>query len=435
MDAPFFEVLMKTTPYGLIGKHLSHSYSVPIHQALGNKEYSLMEIAPKDLPDFLKRKEFRGINVTIPYKQDVFEYLDEADPLAVKAGACNCIVNKDGRLCGYNTDIDGIQASFEKMHVSPENKNVLIFGCGGAAKAFDTWAKSHFAQNVYQVSRRNKPGTLTMDQAKAMAGDIDIIINATPVDMYPNNEGQICDLADFPNVSFVMDAVYNPFETRLLAQARELGIPAISGLDMLAAQAISAHEKFFDVKVDPAKQDEITLDLYKSLCNIALTGLPSSGKSTLARILGEKLGRLVVEMDDQIESSFGKPIHEVFEQDGEAVFRQREKEVTAAAARQRSQILSCGGGVVLDEDNIKALQSNSIVIYVRRPLDMLISEDPTRPTLKQGLENLYEKRNPLYEKAADLIVDNTGTPEQTADAILELLNDPKTYARFSHTAK
>jgi shikimate dehydrogenase len=416
--------------YGLLGRRLSHSYSKTLHEKFGYYPYDLIELDEEKLKIFLTEKTFKGVNVTIPYKQTVLPYLDVQDESCSKVGACNCIVNENGVLTGYNTDYYGIAKTFERADVSIKGKKVLIFGNGGVSKAYLAYVKSREPESVHIVYHRMTPGTITMEQAVQEHGDAQILINATPVGMDPNRFETPFDIANFPAAEFVVDPVYNPLETRLLSRAKEAGVKTMSGLYMLEWQAAKACELFENTSLDPEMVDGQYAGLLQSFVNIALVGMPSSGKSTLAALLSKETGREIIEVDAEIEKAAGKTCTEIFGESGEEEFRRMETEHTRKAAAKKGAIISCGGGVVLKDENIEALKQNSIVIYIKRALELLISEDESRPALKQGLENLYQKRKDLYEKAADIVIENDGTLEDAFKKLLQAVSNPASFARF-----
>lgn len=416
--------------YGLIGKKLSHSFSKEIHESFGYYSYTLEEIPEEAIDAFFQDKAFKAINITIPYKQIAYRYADILDPAIQDLGAINCLVNKEGTLYGYNTDYDGIAATFEKKGIDLKNKKVAILGVGGVSKAFAHYCRQNKASQILLVYHKEKPGTISYEELKANYANIEILINATPVGMAPYVNESPMSLEGFEQLEFVFDAIYNPLETKLLYEAKKKKIPCSNGLYMLVVQAKVAAEYFLDRPIDSKQIDTIWLNLIKRFVNIALIGMPSCGKSTIASLLHETMERNLVEMDAQIVEIAGQSISLIFEQEGEEAFRKLESQVLKTASAKQSQILSCGGGIVKKEENVEWLQKNSIVLYLVRNLDLLIQEDQSRPLLKEGLENLYQQRKAKYEQAADRIVENNASLSKTIAYIEAILNEKNTYQRF-----
>lgn len=421
---------METNDYGLLGEHLGHSYSRQIHESLGRYSYTLMEMTPDQLDAFLKSRDFKGVNVTIPYKKTVLPYLDTVDPQAKSVGTCNCIVNRNGKLTGYNTDYDGIMDTFRKNGIDVQDKICLVIGNGGVAAAYKACLRDLGAREIICAYYRTAPGTVSYAEAMKRK-DVQILINATPIGMYPEVKETPVSLEPFEKLEFVVDPVYNPFMTRLLMEAQERGIPFENGLHMLVVQAIRAAELFTGEPVSPAEIQKIWKDILMERVNIAFIGMPSSGKSTLAALLAQKTGRRLIEIDDIIVQKTGMEISEYFRTFGEDAFRAVEKEVTAHFAKQSGLILSCGGGVVLDPENIEALQQNSVIVYVDRDLSLLIQEDESRPALAAGIHNLYSVRHTLYENAADYTVKNNDRLQDALQDIMNTLKEDAIYRRLN----
>lgn len=408
--------------YGLIGEHLKHSYSCEIHAQIADYEYELHEIPPSGLGEFLKKREFNAINVTIPYKQDVIPYLDEISDTAKRIGAVNTIVNRNGRLYGDNTDFAGMLALAKHIGVDMKGRKVLILGTGGASKTGHALAEYMGAQSVYYVSRSRKDGSITYEQAVTEHSDAQIIINATPVGMFPKQDGRPIDISAFPKLEGVIDAIYNPLRTNLILDAQERGIPAEGGLYMLSAQAVHASAVFRDIPLDESLVDKAFKSVKNDKQSIVLIGMPSSGKTTVGRILAEKCGKQLADTDEYIVRKIGMPISDFFAKHGEAEFRKIEKETVAELSATGGRIIATGGGAVLDAENVRALKQNGVLVFLdRRPENLIATDDRPLASRRSALEKLYAERYDIYCAAVELHIDANTTPEAEADAILKEL--------------
>lgn len=408
--------------YGLIGEHLKHSYSCEIHAQIADYEYELHEIPPSGLGGFLKKREFNAINVTIPYKQDVIPYLDEISDTAKRIGAVNTIVNRNGRLYGDNTDFAGMLALAKHIGVDMKGRKVLILGTGGASKTGHALAEYMGAQSVYYVSRSGKDGSISYEQAVTEHSDAQIIINATPVGMFPKQDGRPIDISAFPKLEGVIDAIYNPLRTNLILDAQERGIPAEGGLYMLSAQAVHASAVFRDIPLDESLVDKAFKSVKNDKQSIVLIGMPSSGKTTVGRILAEKCGKQLADTDEYIVRKIGMPISDFFAKYGEAEFRKIEKETVAELSATGGRIIATGGGAVLDPENVRALKQNGVLVFLdRRPENLIATDDRPLASRRSALEKLYAERYDIYCAAAELHIDANTTPEAEADAILKEL--------------
>lgn len=408
--------------YGLIGEHLKHSYSCEIHAQIADYEYELHEIPPSGLGEFLKKREFNAINVTIPYKQDVIPYLDEISDTAKRIGAVNTIVNRNGRLYGDNTDFAGMLALAKHIGVDMKGRKVLILGTGGASKTGHALAEYMGAQSVFYVSRSGKDGSITYEQAVTEHSDAQIIINATPVGMFPKQDGRPIDISAFPKLEGVIDAIYNPLRTNLILDAQERGIPAEGGLYMLSAQAVHASAVFRDIPLDESLVDKAFKSVKNDKQSIVLIGMPSSGKTTVGRILSEKCGKQLADTDEYIVRKIGMPISDFFAKHGEAEFRKIEKETVAELSATGGRIIATGGGAVLDAENVRALKQNGVLVFLdRRPENLIATDDRPLASRRSALEKLYAERYDIYCAAAELHIDANTTPEAEADAILKEL--------------
>ena len=403
--------------YGLLGEHLPHSFSPQIHMSLGNEDYHLFEIAPENLENFLTERNFKGLNVTIPYKKAVMTYLDEISPEAEKIGAVNTITVRNGKLFGDNTDYFGFKYMVEKSKITIKDKKVLVLGSGGASLTVQTVLKDMGAKEILVVSRN---GEINYTNVYSHI-DTDIVVNTTPVGMYPDNMNTPVDLSKFPNITGVIDVVYNPLKTRLIMEAEKMGIPYMTGLPMLVAQAKKAHEIFFNTIIDNDVCEKIEKVLRLQMSNIVLIGMAGCGKSTVGKILSQKLNKEFVDTDEMIENAENKPIPEIIERFGEDFFRCAENLAVNIAGKEKSRVIATGGGVITRSENYMPLNQNGIIVFINRDADKL---DTRGRPLSQlyGVKPLYEKRMPLYRQFADIEVDGNGTPEQVAELIIKEIN-------------
>ena len=406
--------------YGLIGEKLSHSFSKEIHEALADYKYELCEIARDDLASFLEKREFCAINVTMPYKKEVIPYLDEISDSARELMAVNCIVNRNGKLCGYNTDYFGMYDTIKKSGIDISDKKILILGTGGTSRTSNLVCKYLGAKNILFVSREKKDGAITYDEAYTHHNDADVIINATPVGMYPYCYSSPLDLSRFSNLLAVFDAIYNPIRTKIVLEAKKSGIYADGGLLMLVSQAVHAIELFLDKPLEATKTDEIYTKTLKEKENIVLIGMPSSGKTTVGQVLAHELKRELIDLDDEIENQIGCTIAEFFKSHTEKEFRDIESLITKEISKKNGIIISTGGGCILREENVLALRSNGRLYFIDRSLSALTPTD-SRPlaTKKEAIEKLYKERYQLYINASDARIDGNLTPNEEATLIRE----------------
>ena len=397
---------------GLLGKTLGHSYSPRIHSFLGDYSYDLYEKEPEEVASFLKNGTFTGINVTIPYKKAVIPYLDELSSQARMLGAVNTIVRRpDGTLWGHNTDYFGFQSLMERTGLVGGGKKALVLGSGGASNVVCAVLRNMGAIVVI-ISRsgENNYGNLHLHQ------DAALIVNTTPVGMYPNCGVAPVVLSAFPALLGVVDVIYNPAKTQLLLDAEALGIPSYNGLWMLVAQAWEAARCFTGTEIPPSVMKPIYHTLSREMQNIILIGMPGCGKSTVGTLLAQKYGKRFVDADAVIEQLAGKPIPEIFAQDGEPAFRDWETLALKELGKQSGLVIATGGGCVTRERNLAALRQNGRVFWLKRDLHLLPTEG--RPLSQSGeLEQMYRKRKPMYEAFAQEVIHNSGSPEETADAI------------------
>lgn len=400
---------------GLLGKKLGHSYSPQIHAFLGDYHYRLMEKQPEELADFLENGSFSGLNVTIPYKKAVIPYLSELSPVAQKLGAVNTIVRRqDGRLIGHNSDYFGFRTMLHSSGLTVAGKKVLVLGSGGASATVCAVLEEQGAQ-VVVISRRGENHYGNLDRHR----DAAVIVNATPVGMYPNCGVSPVDLNLFPRLEGVLDLIYNPARTRLLLDAEDRGLVAVNGLLMLVAQAKESAEWFTGKAIPDAKIGEIYKKLRRQSENLVLIGMPGSGKSTIGQALAQKLGRPFVDADAELEAQARRKIPEIFATEGEPGFRRLETQVLAELGKQSGLVLATGGGCVTRPENEALLRQNGLLICLERGLELLPVAG--RP-LSQGsdLRQMYQIRKPLYMQFADYSVDNNGNLEDTLSEILRL---------------
>ncbi len=393
--------------FGLIGEKLGHSYSKEIHNLIADYGYELREVKREELGAFMTERAFSGINVTIPYKKRVMDYLDVISDDAKKIGAVNTVVNRDGKLYGYNTDFYGLKALLIHNGVSVRNKKVLILGSGGTSDTAYNVVTGLNAKEAIKVSRTKKDGFVTYDEAARLHSDADVIINATPVGMYPDDDGVPVNIGLFPSLSAVIDAIYHPLRTNLVSDAENRGIKACGGLYMLVAQAVYAAALFENKKPDENLIDDVYGKILNDKRNIVLIGMPSSGKTTIGKALAARMGKRFADTDELIVGTTGKSIPEIFEKEGEKVFREIEKKVICDISVNDGTVIATGGGVILDEKNVLALKRNGVIVYLDRKIDNLIATD-SRPLSSNvdDLKKLYAKRKPLYEKYAEITIDD-----------------------------
>lgn len=403
--------------YGLLGEHLPHSFSPQIHKALGNPNYTLFEKTPNEVEAFLKEKPFKGINVTIPYKQTVIPFLDVISPEADKIGAVNTITVRDGKLCGDNTDYYGFAHMVKKSGIKIKNKKCLVLGNGGASLTVQAVLTDMGAREVVVVSRKTKNNYENIYNHF----DSEIIVNTTPVGMYPNNLQTLVNLENFSKLSGVLDVVYNPLKTKLILDAIDMGIPYATGLSMLVAQAKKAHELFFDTQIDTFVCEKIENALAMEMCNIVLVGMAGCGKSTVGKALAQRLNKTLVDTDDLVEQTENKPIPEIIAEKGEGYFRGCETSAVISAGKEKGQIIATGGGVVTRQENYRPLKQNGIIVFINRDADLLPTNNRPLSQL-HGVKALYESRMPMYRQFADIEIDGNGTVDEVAERIVKELN-------------
>ena len=392
---------------GLLGRKLGHSYSPAIHAMLADYAYTLYEKEPEELEDFVKHGDFHGMNVTIPYKKAVVPFCDLLDPLAEQLGSVNTLVRLgDGRLLGANTDTWGFDQMLGKVGISCQGKKALVLGSGGASATVQAILKLADAE-VVVISRTGEDNYDNLDRH----ADAQILVNTTPVGMYPNNRVSPVDLDRLPNLQAVLDVVYNPARTQLILDAEARGIPCESGLYMLVAQAVQASELWTGQRISDETMERVWRTIGHSMQNVDLIGMPGSGKSTVGKALAQKLNRPFVDADAEITARIGD-IPAYFAAHGEEAFRKVETEVLADLGKQSGLVIATGGGCVTRPENYASLHQNGEIIWLQRDLDKLPTHG--RPvSQRDGVAAIYEARKPLYERFADRIVDNNGPIEET----------------------
>ena len=404
--------------YGLIGEKLGHSFSKEVHSMLSDYEYEICEIPKDGLDAFMREASFKAINVTIPYKESVIPYLSYISDEAKKIGSVNTIVNRGGKLYGYNTDFFGMVSLINKMRLSIKGKKTVILGTGGTSKTAFAVVESLGAEPIITVSRTKKGGAIDYEELMKDHLDAEIIINTTPVGMYPDNFSSPVDISPFTKLEGVIDAIYNPIRTSLVIDALERGIKAEGGLYMLVAQAVYASEIFLDTKYPTEKLDKIYKKIKRKKENIVLIGMPASGKSTVATLLSKDLSRTVLDTDRMIEKSRQKSISDIFESDGEKAFRDYETYEIANASLQNNTIIATGGGAILRSENVKMLKQNGVLFFIDRPYEKLVptSDRPLASDL-DAIKKRYEERYDVYLKTADARIDADDQPVNVAKKI------------------
>ncbi len=400
--------------YCLIGKSLKHSFSPQIHAYLGDYDYSLVEVAGENLQDFVKSKEYAGYNVTIPYKKDIIEYLDDVQDVAKEIGAVNTVVNKAGKLIGYNTDFYGIVYSLERAGINLKDKKVMILGSGGTSCTATAVAKHGGAREIVIVSRSGENNYQNYHLHK----DTDVIINTTPVGTYPNNYESLVDLDKFEHLEGVLDVIYNPMLTKILVQAKKKGIKYSNGLPMLVAQAKKSAEYYFDKPISDEKIELAINGFERKNQNVILIGMSGCGKTTIGKILAENLNREFIDTDLEIVKKDGRDIPTIFKESGEEYFRNLEREVLKEVGVLSGKVIATGGGIVENEQNYFPLKQNGKIFYLQREVETLDRKGRPLATDLSAVEKIFERRKQKYLDFADILIDNNKELQNTVGEIL-----------------
>ncbi len=404
--------------YGCIGEHLKHSFSKEIHNALTDYEYDILEIPKESLADFAEKKSFSAINVTIPYKELIMPYMYYIDGHAKEIGAVNTVVNRSGKLYGYNTDFYGMSELINHAGIQLKNKRVVILGTGGTSKTASAVAKTLEAKSVIRVSRSSREDAITYEELYKKHSDTEVIINTTPCGMFPSIAECPVDISKLKNLSGVIDAVYNPLRTSLVLDAQKRGLAAEGGLYMLVAQAVRASEIFIDTSYPKTETERIFKKIMKEKENIVLIGMPASGKTTVGNILAKKMNREIVDTDELIVKREGKSISTIFSEYGEEYFRHVESEIIEEVSAKTGVIISTGGGTVLNGSNVNSLKKNGRVYFIDRPLEALIpTSDRPLASTQAAIEKRYNERYSIYTSSADVTIDSSCDAISVAEKI------------------
>lgn len=401
--------------YGLIGKTLGHSFSPEIHAMLGAYAYELISMPEDALDGFMREKAFCGINVTLPYKQAVISYCDSLSDIAREIGAVNTVVNRNGKLLGDNTDFYGLTALIRRQGIDPAGNKALVLGGGGTSRTAQAVLRHMGAKEIVVVSRS---GPVTYGMLQEHHRDAALIVNTTPVGMYPNNGEAPVDISIFPALCGVVDVVYNPLSSALVLAANKRGISAAGGLYMLVSQAKKSAELFLNTSMPNSRTDEITAALLQKRKNIVLIGMPGCGKTTVGTLLAKKTGRTLIDTDDLIQAAVGEEPASYLSRVGEAAFRKTETEVIQEAGKRTGVVIATGGGAVLREENLAALKQNGVIYWLQRRLEALpVAGRPL--SVKQPITALYEARRAYYERFSDDVITNDCPAEETVGRLLE----------------
>ena len=402
---------------GLLGEHLSHSFSPLIHNMLSDYDYKTYEVEPEKLEAFVKNGGLDAFNVTIPYKKAVIPFLDKISPEAESIGAINVVTRKNGKLYGYNTDYFGFAYMLDTANISVKGKKALLIGNGGAAATVKAVLTDRGVGKIITVnSKTNTRENLTLHS------DASVIINSSPVGMYPNNRISPVDISIFKNCEAVLDIVYNPAKTQLMLEAEARGITAIGGLSMLVAQAARGFELFTDEKYEDGIIEKIIDKISRDTQNIILIGMPSCGKSTIGNIISKMLTRQFLDADDEFKKMHSITPADAINTLGEPAFRDMEATTLAELGKLSGIIIATGGGAVTRKENYPSLHQNGIIVYIKRDIEKLSTEG--RPlSQRSSLNELFNKRKALYEGFADITVENNGSAEEAANNILNALKE------------
>ncbi len=415
--------------YGLIAERVGHSFSAEIHKKLFGYEYELKAIKEEELESFMLSRDFSAINVTIPYKQAVIPYLNYVDQTALDIGAVNTVVNIENKLYGYNTDILGIIAMIKREGIEINNKKVLILGSGGTSKTAYHAAIRLSCREALRVSRSGNDGCISYEEAINNHTDAEVIINTTPVGMFPEIGASAIDISAFYKLSGVVDAVYNPLRSKLVCDAAKKGIKAVGGLYMLVAQAAYASEKFVGKTVEPARIDEIYREMLLAKQNVVLIGMPGCGKTATGKLIASSLGFEFVDTDEEITKKTSKTPAEIIVNEGEPAFRDIESAVIKEISALQGRVISTGGGAVLRQENIDLLRENGRIYFLDRALEYLrTSANRPLSSNRADLEKRYNERYDIYLSCADCVIKAVDGKQENANAILEDLKNENSRA-------
>ena len=402
--------------YGLLGEKLGHSFSPLIHRIMGDYDYRLYPVSAEEMKKLLAKKRFRGLNVTIPYKQAVLPYCDEVSEEVKRIGSANTLVVRNGRLSAYNTDLAGFLTMLKEAGISLAGKKAVILGSGGTSLTARAACETEGARETVVVSRS---GPVDYAELYRSHTDAEVLINATPVGMYPKTMVSPVDLARFPRLCGVVDVIYNPARTALILDAEEKGLPHGDALVMLSAQAYYAAQLFLGQSLPESRIWEACAAVRRETQNLVLVGMPGSGKTTLGREIARRMNREFVDLDEEIEAAAGKPIPQIFAEEGEAAFRQMETQAALQAGKRPGLVIAAGGGAILKRENVRALLQNGVICLVRRPVEKLATQGRPLSAGLEALRKMEAERGALYAACADFQIDNIGAVEDAASRIME----------------
>ena len=402
---------------GLLGRKLAHSYSPQIHAMMGDYSYDLFEKEPEEVGAFVLHGDYDAMNVTIPYKKDVIPYLDEVDEVARRLGSVNTIVRRDGRLFGYNTDYYGFHSMVVRSGIDVKGKKTLVLGTGGTSVTAQA-VLADLGAKIVVISRSGENNYENLSRHY----DARVIVNTTPVGMYPATGTAALEIEHFPQLEGVLDVIYNPSRTQLLLDAENLYLPSENGLWMLVAQAKLASEHFTGGKLDEGIIASIHHKLKNQMENIVLVGMPGCGKTAIGQELSKRTGKTFRDADREIIAAAGKSIPRIFAEEGEEAFRDHETKALIALGKQSGLVIATGGGCVTQLRNYPFLHQNSTIVWIKRDISLLPTNG--RPlSQKNDLNEMYRKRQPLYSAFSDITIDNDGSISDAADKILAALED------------
>lgn len=410
---------MARNKFGLIGKTLKHSFSPKLHKYLGDYSYELFELEAEELKSFFSRDDLKAVNITMPYKEEAMKYCNKFSPEALRMGCINTAIWDGEDIIGYNTDYYGCMEMLKDIDLEIKGSTAAILGDGSTSKTVRVALEDMGAKEILNISRRGEVKFEEIDRYN----HVEVIVNATPVGMYPNNLESLLNLKDFPNLKAVADVVYNPLRTKLILDAKRLGIRTATGLKMLVYQGIKANELFFNREFEKERAEKIYNKVYRDVSNIVLIGMPGSGKTSLGRSLSKKLSRGFIDLDREIERINNMSIEEIFKNYGEEGFREYESAACNKYGKETGIIIATGGGVVVDKENFNPLKQNGIIVQIDRRLNKLATKG--RPLSRGGYESLVKlqmERTKKYQDFADFKVVNVYHPD-CVEAIINEFNE------------